>query len=171
MEWQKLSTSRQFDMDCHKYDISPLYPIHKKIKGVTGTDIYTSTLKRTRDTAEALFGSRTFIETKLLNEVPLKSFCDSRIPLPLLVWNVIGRLQWGMGNIRQPEGRKDSQRRANILIEELIRKNRDCVLVSHGFFMRILIKELKRYGFKINKRRMRLGNLDFVLASREEWMA
>jgi len=168
MEWQKLSTSRQFDMDCSKYDISPLYPIHKKIKGVTGTDIYISTLKRTRDTAEALFGNREFIETKLLDEVPLKAFRDSRIPLPLWVWNVIGRLQWAMGNSRQPEGRKDSQKRARLLIEELVGKNRDCVLVSHGFFMRTLVKELERYGFQIKKQKMRFDNLDFVLAQRGE---
>ena len=88
--------------------------------------------------------------------------------LPLWVWNVIGRLQWATGNRRQPEGRKDSQKRACILSEELVGKNRDCVLVSHGFFMRTLVKELERYGFQIKKQKMRFGNLDFVLAQRGE---
>lgn len=149
MKWRKLSTSRQFDMDCSNYDVSPLYPIDKKTESDIRADIYISTLKRTRDTAEALFGSREFIETKLLNEVPLKSFCDSRIPLPLWVWNIIGRLQWSMGSSRQPEGRKDTKKRADALIEELIQKNRDCVLISHGFFMMILIRELKQYGQEV----------------------
>ena len=40
------------------------------------------------------FGEKKFISTKLLNEVPLCASVASNKKLPLLFWNISGRLQW-----------------------------------------------------------------------------
>ena len=64
--------------------------------------------------------------------------------LPLWVWNVGGRMQWLFQRKRQVEKREETQKRADALIEKLVQRNRDCILVSHGFFMRTLLKELKK---------------------------
>jgi len=165
MQWRKWSTSKQFDTDCIQYDNAPLYPISERMdqEGKWG-DIYISTLKRSRETAEALFGRNIWIETELLNEVPLTSFCDSKVSLPLWVWNIVGRLQWFLQSKRQIELKRDTQKRADKLIETILQKNRDCVLVSHGFFMKTLIQELKRYGFVINRKKPGFANLEKVIA-------
>lgn len=163
MEWKKWYTSEQFDEDCTKYDISPIAPVDDK-EEMTIVSIYISTLKRSRQTAEQLFGDKTFLETELLDEVPLKSFCDCKVLLPLWMWNVGGRLQWMMQSRRQPERKADTQKRAKRLIENLIEQNRDCILVSHGFFMRTLIAELKRQGFCISKSGVGIANLAQITA-------
>ena len=165
MQWRKWSTSKQFDMDCIKYDDSPLYPISDRMELDDETDeIYISTLRRSRETAEEIFNRKDFIETELLNEVPLKSFCDSKVSLPLLVWNIAGRLQWLLQNKRQTETKSSTKKRADDLIEIILQKNKDCVLVSHGFYMKTLIRELKRYGYVINRNKVSFANLEKVIA-------
>lgn len=167
MQWRKWSTSRQFDDDCSKYDSSPICPISEKEEfDSISSEIYISVLKRSRETAEKLFGRKEFMETELLNEVPLKSFCDCNIMLPLWIWKIVGRMQWLLQSKRQREVKLDTQKRADELIEKLIRKNSDCVLISHGFFMRTLIQELKQYGFKVDSKKVGFANLEKVIAVR-----
>lgn len=69
-----------------------------------------------------------------------------------------------MQSKRQIEVKKDTKKRADELIENLLWKNKDCVLVSHGFFIRTLIQELKRYGFVISRKKLSYDNLEKVIA-------
>ncbi len=165
MQWKKWYTSKQFDMACEGYDVSPIYPIDAKTEALANT-VYISTLSRSRLTAEQLFGEVTFNETALLNEVPLKSFVDCKIPLPLWMWNVGGRLQWLWQSNRQVECRRDTQKRARCLIGQLHETDGDCVLVSHGFYMRILIKELKKQGFVVRQSGLKIANLATIIAKK-----
>lgn len=167
MRWKKWCTSEEFDEDCARYDSSPLHFIDEKIEQDVADDIYISTLKRTRETATYLFGKREFVETELLNEVPLKSCFDCKIPLPLWVWNVGGRIQWMFQKKRQLETREETEKRADALIEKLLERDRDCILVSHGFFMRTLQKELQKYGFGIDKKKLGFANLERVIAEKK----
>ena len=92
MKWKKWYTCEQFDKDCSNYDSSPICLIDEKIENNIEDDIYISTLKRSRETAERLFGEKEFIETELLNEVPLKSCLNCKMSLPLWFWNIFGRV-------------------------------------------------------------------------------
>lgn len=165
MKWSKWCTSKQFDFECCQYDEAALVPIScNDLQNDGGEEIYISTLKRSRITAEILFKRKLFIETELLNEVPLKSFCDCRIKLPLWLWNVIGRAEWLLQCNRQPEGRSMTEQRADKVIQLLGKKNKDCILVSHGFFMRTLIRRLESNGFTIDKKKLGFANLEKVTA-------
>ncbi len=164
MRWKNWYTSKQYDRACANYNLAEIVSIGGLPKCVASADIYISTLKRSRQTAEQLFGDGGFMETDLLNEVPLSSFCNCNIPLPLWIWNVMGRLQWLWQSRRQKEKRTDTQKRARQLISELLEKERDCVLVSHGFFMRTLVRELKKQGFVIEKRGVGIANLAQIVA-------
>lgn len=166
MKWKKWSTSEEFDIDCKNYDISPICSIDEKIEQDVSGDIYISTLKRSRETAAQLLGKKEFMETELLNEVPLKSCFNCKIRLPLWIWNVGGRMQWLFQKKRQLEKREETKKRADMLIEKLLEKDRDCILISHGFFMQTLQKELKRYGFRIDKNKLGFANLERVTAER-----
>ena len=166
MKWKKWYTSKQFDLDCSNYDLAPLIPFDNEIEDNTRADIYISALKRSRETAEQIFERKDFIENKLLNEVPLKSFCNCKFNLPLWIWNIAGRLQWLMQSKRQIEGKNETEKRADALIEELRQRNRDCILITHGFFMRTMIKELKQDGFTIDKSKLSFANLERVIATK-----
>lgn len=163
LKWKKWYTSKEFDGDCTEYDRAPICTCELKREKPKGA-VYISTLPRSRQTAEQLFCDTVYVETELLNEVPLKSFCDCRISLPLWLWNVGGRIQWLLQNSRQSESKANSKKRARRLIEQLEENNQDCILVSHGFFMRVLIGELKNQGFVIDKSSMGIGNLAQIMA-------
>ncbi len=166
MQWKKWCTSKQFDIECENYDSASIYPVSEDMAGNVSEDIYISTLKRSRETATQLFGEKEFLETGLLNEVPLKSCFHCKVKLPLWVWNVGGRMQWLFQRKRQVEKREETQKRADALIEKLVQRNRDCILVSHGFFMRTLLKELKKYGFAVDKEKLGFANLERVVAEK-----
>lgn len=73
-------------------------------------------------------------------------------------------MQWLLQNSRQMEKKQDTEKRADELMKILLQNNRDCVLVSHGFFMGTLLKKMKQYGFVIDKEKVGFANLEKVIA-------
>lgn len=99
----------------------------------------------------------------------MRSFLDLNVQLPLWIWNVMGRLQWYLNSSRQNESRHDTTKRADKVIYELEKKNVDCVLVTHGFFMNTLINRLKKQGYSVNGQKLlRFSNLQMVTAEKKE---
>ncbi|MDP3042157.1 MAG: histidine phosphatase family protein [Candidatus Omnitrophota bacterium] len=82
-----------------------------------------------------------------LNEVPFVHFNNSFF-LPKAGWLFISRLCWFFGN-GEYENRKKTVSRVNKVIMMLREKNeRSILIVSHGFFMNCLARELKLLRFK-----------------------
>ena len=92
--WKKWSTSKQFDEDCKMYDEAPIFPLLSDGSWIGYKNIYISSLQRSRETANQLFGEKDFISTKLIDEVPLCASITSSKKLPLIFWNVLGRFQY-----------------------------------------------------------------------------
>ncbi len=129
-------------------------------------NIYISSLQRSRETANQLFGVKDFISTKLIDEVPLCASVSSNKKLPLIFWNVSGRLQW-LFNIRpQQECRKETIYRAKQFVELIVKKEKDCIVVSHGFFMHTLLSQMKKDAFQISHTRFSYSNGEYVIAKR-----
>lgn len=127
--------------------------------------IYVSTLSRSKGTAKSLFPNREYGEMPEIGEVPLKSFADTQKRYPLWIWNVLGRLQWYMGSARQSEKRSDTIQRANKVIDLCESEKRDCILVTHGFFMKTLIAVLKKRGYILSgNNQLKIENLQMILA-------
>ncbi len=168
MEWHKKYNSVSYDEDCNKYDISPVITDKReKIKVSNDVTIYISALSRTYETACKLFDRRDFIRTPLISEVPLKSFKDTTKEYPTWLWNIRGRLQWLNNNKRQDETKVETIKRANDMIKQIEQANKDCYLVTHGFFMRTLIKELEKNGYNIiRNNKHRISNLDIIMAEK-----
>lgn len=168
MSWNKRYHSTGYDLACDNYDKAPIilsgkeYPKTDNMKKV-----YISELSRTRETAERLFQKNDFVQTALLNEVPLKSYKDSNKMYPLWLWNFAGRLQWFLQNSRQPESKKETADRAKKLIKMLETRQEDCYLITHGFYMRVLIKELRKQGYQMEKNNLfKISNLDMITAAK-----
>ena len=150
MAWDKKYNSAAYDLACDKYDECPIVLSSKEYSKIDDTKtVYISELSRTYETACKLFNKSDFIKTSLLNEVPLKSFKDTNKMYPLWVWNFVGRFQWFLQSDRQTEGKRETEIRAKKMIELLEKHREDCYLITHGFYMKVLIKELKKQGYKI----------------------
>ena len=128
--------------------------------------VYVSTLPRSRDTAIEIFGNKDFICTELVSEVPLGSSFDCRMELPLWFWNITGRVQWFLNSNRQAESRKETKARASKFVELLNNDDCESVVVTHGFYMHTLVKEMKKAGFRISKSMRNYKNGDYVVAEK-----
>ncbi|MBD5476758.1 MAG: histidine phosphatase family protein [Lachnospiraceae bacterium] len=169
MTWDRKYNSVAYDLACEHYDRCPIAFPDKKYAKITGAKkVYVSGLSRTYETACRLFDGTDFVKTTMLNEVPLRSFKDTERSYPVWVWNFIGRFQWFLGKSRQPESREQTRIRVREMIRLLEKRQEDCYLVTHGFYMRVLISELRRCGYRIRRekiiRSFGISNLDRVVA-------
>ena len=114
--------------------------------------VYVSSLRRTALTAQLIFGGS--VEThssSLLDEIPLRSFADTRIKLPFWLWNILARIQWFFGIKRQPETRRQSIARAERVLDCLTAKGEDCIVISHGYFLFVLFARARRRGYLVKQ--------------------
>ena len=86
--------------------------------------------------------------------------------MPLLFWNVTGRLQWLMNCSRQAEGRRQTRERAKKFAELISKDNMDAAVVTHGFFMHTLLREMKKAGFRIENSSVKFKNGECVIAEK-----
>lgn len=163
-QWRKWSTSEQFNKDCKMYNEAPIFSLVSNVPQINHQTVYISTLQRSKETAIQLFGEKDFIATKLLDEVPLCASVISNTKLPLIFWNVSGRLQWFFNRHSQKECRKETIYRAKQFIEMIIKKDNDCIIVTHGFFMHTLLSQMKKQVFKISHIRLSYSNGECIIA-------
>ena len=164
--WSRRCTSEKFDAECRKYDHSPIRNVTYSIPQIAYQRIYVSELSRSRDTAGMLFPEGKYYESGLINEVPLNSSFDTKRNMPLLFWNVTGRLQWLMNCSRQAEGRRQTRERAKKFAELISKDNMDAAVVTHGFFMHTLLREMKKAGFRIESSSVKFKNGECVIAEK-----
>ncbi len=162
--WESWYTSDRFDEACMQYEQSHIMKAGYSIPDAKYSGYYISTLPRTRETAQNIFGEQDFISTDLINEVPLSASFNSGVKLPLLFWNISGRIQWYFNNSRQKESRMQTEKRAMQFVKMLMDNNEDCVVVTHGFFMHTLVAELKRMNFSIDNKSLKYANGEYVIA-------
>ena len=129
--------------------------------------IYISELSRSRDTAEKLFPAGDYMESGLINEVPLRASADIGKKMPLWFWNITGRLQWFINSKRQAEVRDQTRERARQFVAMINNDNSDCAVVTHGFFMHTLLHELKKAGFRTNMSSAEYKNGEYVIAEKK----
>lgn len=91
----------------------------------------------------------------LLVEVPIKSFIYTKFKLPKWLWLFVGRLAWFF-NLKQLETKEETNERIENFIQNLD-MNSNILIISHGFFMILLLKKLKKIGYRGDIPR-RIGN-------------
>lgn len=144
---QVFMTSDDFEKWVLKYDNSDIKENKIEIEHIKWDKCFSSNLPRAMKTSETIFKGE-IIKSKLLREVPLSAIFKTNIKLPYIFWCITGRLAWNFQHKSQIETKKDTQRRANEFLDYLNNESYSNILiVCHGFFMRVLQKELKRRGF------------------------
>lgn len=108
-----------------------------------------SDLPRALFTAKTVFGG-TIEATPLLREVPFSPFLPRGLKLPLLAWQATSRLGWWLDHASQRENRTQSKARIAAFVRKLKAEHadRNVLIVTHGFLMQWLQKELTAAGFR-----------------------
>jgi broad specificity phosphatase PhoE len=109
--------------------------------------VVTSSLRRTHLTLGFLFGPREHEQTPLLDEVPMAPFIDGNREYDAAFLDVVARLQWALNSARQPETKAMTVARANAFIDGYLGDGDDCLVIGHGFFFRVLSRQMLRRGF------------------------
>lgn len=115
--------------------------------------IYVSSQNRAIKSADFL--NLNYKINDLLVEVPIKSFINTKFKLPKWLWLFVGRLAWFF-NLKQLETKEETNERIENFIQNLD-MNSNILIISHGFFMILLLKKLKKIGYRGDIPR-RIGN-------------
>ena len=150
---KKVLNSAEFNERMDGYDIYPVKPNQLSINQNDWDICYSSTLSRAKTTAKTIFEGKIIITSQIV-EVPLSAFINTKIKLHFMIWQILGRIAWLFSLKSQKESKKQTILRINQFLEEIQKSSyRSILIVSHGFFMKILVHELKKRGFS--------GELDF----------
>jgi broad specificity phosphatase PhoE len=145
-KWKFFYNSSEYEVDCGGYNSSPVVKSSVNIKS---TDrLITSTMSRALETSRHIFEREPDLSEDKLCEVPIKPFMKTKIPLPKLMWDVIGRLQWRFGINKQPESYAQSRLRVRAFLEAIMERGENVVIVCHGWIIKLLIRELRSHGFR-----------------------
>lgn len=155
-------TYTEFKEWVNKYDSCGVfeensYPIESLNKITMVGVVFTSDLTRSIQSAKILNPNSNVISNPLFREVELPfskiNFCN--VKLKPSGWIVIFRLLWFMGYSRGCESLKHAKYRAVKAVELLTttaKENSNLVIVGHGFFNRMLAKELQKIGWEGSKK-------------------
>ena len=111
---------------------------------------YCSDLTRAIKTAESIY-NKNLQMTELLREVVMYPMRKSEFKIPSVIWSISSRFAWKINHKSQLETINDTKKRAKIFLQQLgMNKSESILIVSHGFFLLTLVKELKMLGFKGN---------------------
>jgi len=102
---------------------------------------------RAIETTQMIFNKPPDISSDLLREVPIKPFVKTRVTLPTFIWNIIGRIQWRFNSKNQPETYLESRLRIENFINTVITRNGDCIIVAHGWIIKLIINKLTKEKF------------------------
>ena len=106
-KWEKKYTAMGFAQAQADYDEAPIERISdSQLRSIRDRlpedfELYTSTLKRSIETAEMLFPGKTPIQLPELSEIPIYPYRDSDTALSLWRWLFWGRVQWFYNHPRQ----------------------------------------------------------------------
>jgi broad specificity phosphatase PhoE len=145
-QWKFAYNSKGFEKACHDYDGSNI--VSTNFKENTNKLVISSTMFRAIETTKIIFNKLPDISSDLLREVPIKPFIKTKIFLPVIMWNIIGRIQWRLNSTIQPESYLESQLRINNFVDAIITKNEDCIIVAHGWIIKLIIKRLIKEKFR-----------------------
>ena len=141
-------TAKQFDEDRALYDKAEIEASKFKIKTSDYPVCYVSSVKRAMETAKMIYEGEYIVSEDLI-EVRNAGVFLKIASLPAFFRSVIGRLAWYFNYSKMPETRIQSEARAKRFISEMLSvENENTLVITHGFFMHCLKRELRNHGFQ-----------------------
>jgi broad specificity phosphatase PhoE len=126
------------------YDEAEIEKSTVDLLGIDWKHCYSSDLSRSIQTAEHIYSGEVSKRVEL-REIPMTPF-KRRLKLPFLVWGMLVRLSWHT-NIEMKKEITRIELTINKFIDEVISKQDNTLIVSHGALMILIAKELRKRGF------------------------
>ncbi len=143
-----LMNSADFEEYIGNYDKAPVIENKIDIRHEEWARCYCSDLPRTVKTARSIYKGNIGM-TRLLREVTMYPVRKSALKIPGFFWSVSARIAWRMNNKSQLETINTTAERAREFLRLIDMKQQENILiVSHGFFLLTLVKELRKLGFR-----------------------
>ena len=144
-------TSKQFKQWEENYNTSEVIKNDVELMGIKWDKCYSSTLIRAIITAQNVYKDE-IVQNDLIRETIIDPIFKTNLKLPYWFWAVSGRLAWYFNHKSQEENKtitKDKAKKfVDLLLDEIQKQSKENILiVTHGFFMYSLQKELKKRGF------------------------
>ena len=76
-------------------------------------------------------------------------------------------MQWYINCPRQAEGRRKTRERAKEFAEMIGKEDMDIAVVTHGFYMHTLLREMKEAGFRMVNSSVKFKNGEYVIAEND----
>ena len=146
--WKDKYASEEFKVACKNYDCADVINQKPDFDINLVQQIYISELSRSEYTYIHLKLNLTATKSDLINEVPIAPFITTTIKLPTAIWLLMGRVQWYLNSKRQPETRNDTIEKIKRLITELETKNKNTLIIGHGFYFSQLKRILKKLNYR-----------------------
>jgi broad specificity phosphatase PhoE len=145
-------TSDDFEKWVIEYDNSDIIENKFETENIKWDKCFSSDLPRAIRTSEIIFNGE-IIKNQLLREVPLSPIYKTNLKLSHGFWCIAARIAWNFQHKSQEETKKGTQKRINEFLNSLSKElNANVLIVCHGFFMKMLERELKIRGFKRQNR-------------------
>lgn len=143
-----LLSASQFSGAMKNYDLADVTPNDLIINKEEWEICYSSSLPRAVKTANIIYNGERII-TDLLREVSIYPFTQKNLILPTFIWHAGARIAWFKNKKSQPETNIQTKERVNKFLDLIYSSGKKNILiVSHGFFMGSLVRELIKLGFK-----------------------
>ena len=144
-------TSKEFKKWENNYNKSNVIKKDVNLMGIKWEKCYSSTLIRAIITANHVY-KKDIVKNDLIRETIIDPIFKSDFKLPYWFWAVSGRIAWYFNCKSQEEIKiitEDKARKfVDLLLDEAKTEGTEIVLiVTHGFFMYSLQRELKKRGF------------------------
>jgi broad specificity phosphatase PhoE len=144
-EW--LQSNEEFQKWVKSYDCAPIRVADTIVGKYKWEKCYCSDLPRAIETARYIYQGRVF-KSSLIREIPIMPVFKSSIKLPHAFWMAAGRIAWFLSHSSQPETKKQTKDKVEQFVSDIIAESESSVLVvTHGFLMTQLQKELNNRGF------------------------
>ncbi|MGN7403675.1 histidine phosphatase family protein [Cytobacillus praedii] len=154
-------TSQEFQDWVKKYDISGVFeennhPKETLEKVAAANLLVTSDLKRSIESASLLHQQKRIISDALFREAELPVLSGKcRVKLSPDSWAILLRCLWYSGFARKCESLANARQRAKRAAIHLVKyaeEYHSVALVGHGFFNRLIAEELRKAGWKSNRK-------------------
>jgi broad specificity phosphatase PhoE len=144
-------TSKEFKEWEENYNKSDVIKNDVELMEITWDKCYSSTLVRALVTAQHVYKEK-IVTNDLIRETIIDPIFKSNFKLPYWFWAVSGRVAWYFNHKSQEENRTITKEKARQFVDLLqeeseIEGSENILVVTHGFFMYSLQKELKKRGF------------------------
>ena len=147
----KLS-SREFDTAWERAQDGGICPppAGRKIDP-SGREVYLAEGSPAAETAAQMLEECSMITEPLLNEVRVRSSCETDTQHDAAVWLRKAARQRKQADARQPESQKQIKERADALILKLAKEDKDCILITGPIFLTELLDRFRVQNYVIQR--------------------